>query len=80
MNRTIIERTDKFRLTSIGNGAAYEFDNLSTGETKFIQYGDDANVFRNEYGNISSAHYKFGSVWHKMSWDDCLTFLFNECC
>jgi hypothetical protein len=80
MNRTIIERTNQFRLTSIGNCAAYEFDNLSTGETKFIQYGDDANTFRQEYEDMSSAHYRRGSVWNKMPWNDCLAFLFNECC
>lgn len=76
MSRVIIESTDEFRLDSIGNGAAYEMTNKSTGESRFIQYGDAATDFRKEYDDMVQAHTNPQSVWYHTAWNACLRNLF----
>ena len=76
MTRVIIENTDEFRLDSIGNGSAYEMINRSTGESRFIQHGDDAAEFRKEYDAMVQAHANPQSVWYHTEWNACLRNLF----
>lgn len=66
----IIERTDRYRVTSYGNGVAYLFDDLK-GKEGFVQ-GDDALQWRNKYETMQSAYDNPKSVWHKRTWNRCL--------
>lgn len=79
----IIDQTDRFILKSTGNGAAFEFirkaRDTTEAETKFIQYGDDAAAFREEYENMEAAYANPASVWHRKTWNACLTYLFEDC-
>lgn len=72
MSDCIIERTDKFRLVSHGGRAAFTFDNLKTGQSHFVQYGDDALGFDAEYTAMQEAYANPQSVWHTKPWDSCL--------
>lgn len=76
---TIIENTDRFRLDSISNGAAYEMTDKQSGESKFAQYGDDATAFRSEYDAMAAAYSNPDSAWHRRTWNACLSYLFCDC-
>ncbi len=79
MQTIILENTNLFRLDSHGNGAAYTMTDKATGESKFVQYGDDAAIFRGEYDAMQEAYANPNSAWHKRSWNSCLAYLFNDC-
>ncbi len=68
----IMEQTDWYTLHSIGNGAAYQMYDKRTGDTRFVQYGDDATAFREEYEAMQAAYGDPASVWHKRTWNVCL--------
>lgn len=76
--RVILENTDRYRLDSIGNGAAYEFSDKRTGEDKFVQYGDDATAFRDAYDAMQLAYSNPASAWHVQPWNACLAELFDN--
>lgn len=78
MQRTIIEQTDRFMFVSIGNGAAYTLTDKKSGEVKMLQYGDDANAWRDYYDNMQEAYANPDSVWHDQPWDNCLAQLFED--
>lgn len=73
----IIENTDRFTVESHGNGAAYTITDKITGESKYVQYGDDAAQFRSELDSIETAHADPRSAWHRRSWNSCLAYLFE---
>ncbi len=77
MTDIIIERTSKFRLVSHGNRAAFTMENLATGESKYVQYGDDAFAFDNEYVAMQAAFVNPKSIYHNKPWDDCLAYLYE---
>jgi hypothetical protein len=77
MQRTI-ENTNEYRLDSIGNGAAYLFISKRTGDEIFIQYGDDATQFREDYDALNKAYFTEGTVYFNMSWNECLADLFGR--
>jgi hypothetical protein len=78
MSRTIIENTDSWTLVSIGNGAAYEFTHKRSGDSLFIQYGDDATEFRAAYEALEKAYLTEGTPYHEMTWNHCLADLFSR--
>lgn len=73
----IIEQTDVWTLKSQGNGACFEMIHKPSGESKFCQYGDDATQFNEEYEAIQAAYENPASVWHKQSWNACLSHLWD---
>lgn len=79
MQTVILENTDRFRLDSHGNGAAYTMTDKQSGESKFAQYGDDSAAFRAEYDAITAAYSNPESAWHRQSWNACLAYLFSDC-
>lgn len=52
MTETIIHDLAEWRVTSYGNGLAYELAHKPSGETVFFQ-GDDAAQFREELENLT---------------------------
>lgn len=79
MRQAIIEQTDVFTLVSIGNGAAYAMRHKPSGTERFVQYGDDATMFRDEYEAIQAAYLNPETVWYKLTWNDALAYLYSEC-
>lgn len=73
-----IEQTDIYRLDTINGGAAFEFTHKPTGETKFIQYGDDAESFAGMYQAIQNCYCDPASVWYAKTWDECLGELWHH--
>ena len=47
-SKIIIEHGNGFKVTSYGNGAAYEIENETSGASVFLQ-GDDASAWRAAY-------------------------------
>lgn len=78
MQRVIIEQTDNFCFVSLGNGAAYELTNKETGETRFVQFGDDATHWRDGYESMCAAFDNPESVWHRTPWNTCLAEIFLQ--
>lgn len=53
MRSTIIHDLPEWRVTSYGNGLAYEIAEKASGKTLFFQ-GDDATQFRDEFDGLTS--------------------------
>jgi hypothetical protein len=77
MATVIIENTDRYRFDSIGNGAAYELYEKATGQTRFVQYGDDATAWRGTYDAMVTAAADPASPWYYEPWNCCLAHLFD---
>ncbi len=78
MKGIIIENTGRYFIKSYGNGAAYEMGDKVQGKDKFVQYGDDAVAFREEYDNMCLAYLDPRSAWHNQTWDNCLDYLWEQ--
>ncbi len=77
MQRAIIEQTDAWQIESHGNGLAYAFYRKSDGAEAFLQ-GDDAAQWRGELEAMQAAYGNPESVWHRRTWNACLTELCGE--
>lgn len=73
-SQSIIENTDTWHIKSIGNGWAYEIIHRPTGDSLWIQ-DDDATQFRDDYEAMQEAYSNPASIWHKQTWNACLTSL-----
>lgn len=66
MTENILHDLPEFRVTSFGNGTAYELAHKPSGKTVFFQ-GDDAEQFREEFDGLS-ARLDFADalrvIWH----------------
>lgn len=49
MKRAIIFHSDQYDLVSYGNGASYALHDNIGKRSFFVQYGDEATEFRNEF-------------------------------
>lgn len=67
-----IENTDRWHITSHGNGAAYTLHDKKNDTSVFIQAGDDASKWREDYDAMGKAYADKNTVWHNRSWNDCL--------
>lgn len=77
MRRVIIENTDAWTVESHGNGLAYSFYRKSDGREAFLQ-GDDATAWREQYDAMGEAYSNPESVWHRQSWNNCLSELCGD--
>ncbi len=73
-----IEATDQWRIDSHGNGAAYTFLHIPSQRSGFVQYGDDATRWREDYDAMCAAYMNPESCWHRQSWNACLTELCSD--
>jgi len=72
MRQVVIMQSDRYELTSYGNGLAYRLRNKERGRSLFVQ-GDEATSFRDELNAIENAN---------PDWpiDRTFRWLLNECC
>lgn len=60
----VLERTERYELITYGRGAAYEFVHLPTGASIFIQPGDDAMVFSEDYESLMREPNGLDELWN----------------
>lgn len=73
----VIERTGLYRVTSFGNGAAYSFERLAVKPAEVFIQGDAAIEWRAAYDDVASAYATPGTIFHRQSWDQCLSYLWD---
>lgn len=72
MDDCIIEQTDVWHIVSHSNGGAYTITHKPSGGTGFVQYGDEATQWRDEYEAMQLAYANPKSVWYHQTWNVCL--------
>jgi len=78
MKTIILEQTDMWQFESHSNGAAYTLYRKSDMAERFVQYGDDATMWRENYDTMVKFHATPGNTWFYSTWNDCLQYLW-EC-
>ena len=78
MATVIIEQTDMWQFESHNNGAAYTLYRKADMASRFVQYGDDATMWRENYDLMQKVYADPNSVWHYQTWNACLAHLW-EC-
>lgn len=77
MKTVIIEQTDEWQIESHDNGAAYTLYRKQDMAECFVQYGDDASAWREEYDAMRKAYQDMSSAWYKQNWNACLAYLWD---
>ena len=77
MKQTIIINTNRWTITSHGNGLAYEIYNKLSTEEKFLQ-GEDATVFNEELTSLEQNSLNPDHPWYNKSTDDIVTHLADQ--
>jgi len=78
MGTVRIEATDQWRIDSHGNGAAYTILHVPSQRSGFVQYGDDAARWREDYDAMQEAYSSPNSCWYKQTWNACLAELCGD--
>lgn len=72
MRSVIIHDLPEWRVTSYGNGLAYEIAHSPSGKTIFFQ-GDDAEIFRNRFETLTD-----GTVQPVLDFDTALSIIWHD--
>lgn len=78
MNTCTIENTDRWLITSYGNGTAYSMRNKSIADEGIFVQGDDASAFALRLKSMCKAATYPGDMYYNHTWDWCLEQLYNE--
>lgn len=76
-SQAIVEQTDRYTVTSHGNGWGYEFYRKPGGWSGWLQ-DDDAAQWRKDYEAMCIAAVNPDSVWYGRPWNRCLAELIDS--